>query len=121
MRNSVDSMDYGVIESETNKTSTSGCGSSILEMGALSQLTGDPIYELVALQALRKLWSMRSSLNQVGTTLDVTTGQWIGYSSGIGAGFTFSLGRRTFRACFNLLILLYRSILDMVHGTMKLI
>ncbi|KAK0586606.1 hypothetical protein LWI29_009520 [Acer saccharum] len=26
------------------------------------------------------------SLNLVGTTLDVTTRQWIGYSSGIGAG-----------------------------------
>ncbi|TXG50332.1 hypothetical protein EZV62_022856 [Acer yangbiense] len=77
---------YGVIESETTETSTSGCGSLILEMGALSRLTGDPIYESVALRALRKLWSMRSSLNLVGTTLDVTTGQWIGYSSGIGAG-----------------------------------
>ncbi|KAK4843025.1 hypothetical protein QYF36_002963 [Acer negundo] len=77
---------YGVIESETSETSTSGCGSLILEMGALSRLTGDPIYESVALRALRKLWSMRSSLNLVGTTLDVTTGQWIGHSSGIGAG-----------------------------------
>ncbi|KAK3225341.1 hypothetical protein Dsin_005203 [Dipteronia sinensis] len=77
---------YGVIESETTETSTSGCGSLILEMGALSRLTGDPIYESVALQALCKLWSMHSSLNLVGTTVDVTTGQWIGYSSGIGAG-----------------------------------
>ncbi|KAH7550417.1 hypothetical protein JRO89_XS13G0188200 [Xanthoceras sorbifolium] len=77
---------YGVMENETTETSTSGCGSLILEMGALSRLTGDPIYESVALRALRKLWSMRSSLNLVGTTLDVTTGQWIEYSSGIGAG-----------------------------------
>lgn len=61
-------------------------GSLILEMGALSRLTGDPRYESAALRALRKLWSMRSSLNLLGTTLDVTTGEWIEYSSGIGAG-----------------------------------
>lgn len=55
-------------------------------MGALSRLTGDPRFESVALRALRKLWSMRSSLNLLGTTLDVLTGEWIEYSSGIGAG-----------------------------------
>lgn len=66
-------------------------GSLILEMGALSRLTGDPRYEAVALRAVRKLWSMRSSLNLLGTTLDVATGEWIEYSSGIGAGM-FSLG-----------------------------
>ncbi|XP_050225349.1 alpha-mannosidase I MNS5 [Mercurialis annua] len=77
---------YGVIENETTETSTSGCGSLILEMGALSRLTGDPRYEAAALRALRKLWSMRSSLNLLGTTLDVRTGEWIEYSSGIGAG-----------------------------------
>ncbi|KAL6183216.1 hypothetical protein ACLB2K_044627 [Fragaria x ananassa] len=77
---------YGVVENETTETSTSGCGSLILEMGALSRLTGDPKYESAALRALRKLWSMRSSLNLLGTTLDVSTGEWIEYSSGIGAG-----------------------------------
>ncbi|CAL1367767.1 unnamed protein product [Linum trigynum] len=77
---------YGVMEGETTETSTSGCGSLILEMGALSRLTGDPRYEFAALRALRKLWSMRSSLNLFGTTLDVMTGEWIEHSSGIGAG-----------------------------------
>ncbi|XP_042484445.1 alpha-mannosidase I MNS5-like [Macadamia integrifolia] len=77
---------YGVMENETTETSTSGCGSLILEMGALSRLTGDPRYEAAALRALRKLWSMRSPLNLLGTTLDVVTGEWIEYSSGIGAG-----------------------------------
>ncbi|AQK74750.1 Alpha-mannosidase I MNS5 [Zea mays] len=74
------------MENETTETSTSGCGSLILEMGVLSRLTGDSRYEAAALRALRKLWSMRSSLNLVGTTLDVFTGKWIQYSSGIGAG-----------------------------------
>ncbi|OAY79160.1 putative alpha-mannosidase I MNS5 [Ananas comosus] len=77
---------YGVMENETTETSTSGCGSLILEMGALSRLTGDSRYEAAAVRALRKLWSMRSSLNLLGTTLDVVTGEWIEYSSGIGAG-----------------------------------
>ena len=70
-------------------------GSLILEMGALSRLTGDPKYESAALRALRKLWSMRSSLNLLGTTLDVSTGEWIEYSSGIGAG-RFSHGSEIF-------------------------
>ncbi|KAF3329130.1 putative alpha-mannosidase I MNS5 [Carex littledalei] len=77
---------HGVIENETTETSTSGCGSLILEMGALSRLTGDSRFERAALRALRKLWSMRSSLNLLGTTLNVLTGEWIEYSSGIGAG-----------------------------------
>ncbi|KAK4744332.1 hypothetical protein SAY87_010644 [Trapa incisa] len=77
---------YGVLVNETTETSTSGCGTLILEMGALSRLTGDPRFESAALGALRKLWSMRSSLNLLGTTLNVETGEWIEYSSGIGAG-----------------------------------
>ncbi|KAL8225671.1 hypothetical protein R6Q57_018228 [Mikania cordata] len=77
---------YGVMENETTETSTSGCGSLILEMGALSRLTGDARFEHAALKALHKLWGMRSSLNLLGTTLDVATGEWIEYSSGIGAG-----------------------------------
>lgn len=77
---------YGVMEDEITETSTSCCGSLLLEMGALSHLTGDPRFESAALRALHKLWSMRSSLNLLGTTLDVETGEWIEHSSGIGAG-----------------------------------
>ncbi|OEL20959.1 Alpha-mannosidase I MNS5 [Dichanthelium oligosanthes] len=72
--------DYGVMENETTETSTSGCG------GLQKLMFIIPGYEAAALRALRKLWSMRSSLNLVGTTLDVLTGKWIEYSSGIGAG-----------------------------------
>lgn len=76
----------GVMKNETLETSTSGCGTLILEMGALSRLTGSPQYEAAALRAIRKLWSMRSSLDLMGTTLNVATGEWIEHSSGIGAG-----------------------------------
>jgi hypothetical protein len=34
---------------------------------------------------------MRSSLNLLGTTLDVETGEWIEHSSGIGAGMQLTL------------------------------
>ena len=86
-------------------------GSLILEMGALSRLTGDPRYESAALRALRKLWSMRSSLNLLGTTLDVATGEWIEYSSGIGAGM-FSLGFDLLMALGS--VLLHLIILDRI-------
>eukprot|EP00850_Spirogloea_muscicola_P001621 SM000006S19386 [mRNA] locus=s6:421678:426268:- [translate_table: standard] len=77
---------HGVRENETAETSTAGCGSFILEFGILSRLTKNDIFETVALRALRRLWGMRSSLNLVGTTLNVETGEWIEQSSGIGAG-----------------------------------
>lgn len=64
-------------------------GSLILEMGALSRLTGDPRFESAALRALRQLWRMRSTLDLLGTTLDVVTGEWLEYSSSIGAGMLF--------------------------------
>lgn len=74
-------------------------GSLILEMGVLSRLTGDSRYEAAALRALRKLWSMRSSLNLVGTTLDVLTGKWKEYSSGIGAGKLSMLTHVIYLSC----------------------
>ncbi|CAI9759456.1 unnamed protein product [Fraxinus pennsylvanica] len=60
--------------------------SLILEMGALSRSTSDRSFENAALRALRKLWNLRSSLNLLGTTLDVETGEWIEHSFGIGVG-----------------------------------
>ncbi|KAM1377456.1 hypothetical protein TB2_038945 [Malus domestica] len=96
MLNSVDRVD-GVMEKETTETSTSACGSLILGMGALSRLTGDPKYESAALCALCELWGMWSSLNLLGTMLDVSTGEWIVYSSGIGAG-RFRRGFEVFNA-----------------------
>lgn len=70
-------------------------------MGALSRLTGDPRFESAALRALRKLWSMRSSLNLLGTTLDVETGEWIEFSSGIGAGKSYLLLTIQLFTCFS--------------------
>ncbi|GJP49467.1 hypothetical protein CLOM_g8666 [Closterium sp. NIES-68] len=77
---------YGVRAGETTETSTSGCGSLILEFGLLSRLTGDACFERAALGALRRVWGMRSAVGLVGTTLDVASGQWVEGNTGIGAG-----------------------------------
>lgn len=61
-------------------------GTLILEFGLLSRLTGNGAYEAAARRALRRVWSMRSSLDLVGSTLDVVQGAWTEQSSGIGAG-----------------------------------
>jgi len=56
---------WGVPIGETNITCTAGGGTFLIEFGTLSRLTGDPIYERVALRALESLWSKRSSINLV--------------------------------------------------------
>jgi mannosidase alpha-like ER degradation enhancer 2 len=56
---------WGVPIGETNITCTAGGGTFLIEFGTLSRLTGDPIYERIALRALESLWSKRSSINLV--------------------------------------------------------
>src|SRR5437667_331868 len=59
-----------------NQVPLAEVGSNITELGWLSQLTGDPKYLNAAKNALRAVWNRRSSLNLVGTTLNVDTGAW---------------------------------------------
>ena len=42
------------------ETCTAGAGSLLLELGTLSRLLGDPIYENMARRANRALWSARA-------------------------------------------------------------
>jgi hypothetical protein len=51
-------------------------GTNILEFGVLSQLTGDPKYFDAAKNAFRVAVAKRSSLNLMGTYLNVETGDW---------------------------------------------
>jgi glycosyl hydrolase family 47 len=51
-------------------------GTNILEFGVLSQLTGDPKYYAAAKKAYQEAVARRSSLNLLGTYLNVETGQW---------------------------------------------
>lgn len=77
---------YGVPENETPVTCTAGVGTFIVEFGALSKLTGDPIFERVALEALSSLYKTRSKIGLVGNHINVQDGKWTATDSGIGAG-----------------------------------
>lgn len=59
-----------------NQVPLAEIGSNITEFGYLSQLTGDPKYLNAAKNALRAVYNRRSSLNLVGTTLNIETGAW---------------------------------------------
>jgi len=77
---------HGVPEGETPITCTAGVGTFIVEFGALSRLTGNPVYEETALRALKAIWSGRSSLDLLGNHIDVQKGRWTAIEAGIGAG-----------------------------------
>ncbi|XP_066948164.1 ER degradation-enhancing alpha-mannosidase-like protein 2 [Macrobrachium rosenbergii] len=76
----------GVPYGETPVTCTAGVGTFIIEFGTLSRLTGDTVYEEVAMRAMHAVWDHRSSINLLGNHIDVTTGRWTAQDSGIGAG-----------------------------------
>lgn len=76
----------GVPPGETSVTCTAGVGTFVVEFAALSRLTGNPVFEEVALRALRALWKTRTSIGLVGNHIDVQLGVWTATDSGIGAG-----------------------------------
>ncbi|XP_065363098.1 uncharacterized protein Edem1 [Calliphora vicina] len=77
---------YGVPKGETSITCTAGVGTLLVEFGTLSRLTGNPVYEEVALNAIHSLWNRRSPIGLFGNHIDVQTGRWTALDSGIGAG-----------------------------------
>jgi len=77
---------HGVPPKETTVTSTAGVGTYIVEFGTLSRLTGDPVYEEAALNALFALFNHRSQIGLVGNHVDIMTGRWTAQDSGIGSG-----------------------------------
>ncbi|EDV95256.1 ER degradation-enhancing alpha-mannosidase-like protein 2 [Drosophila grimshawi] len=77
---------YGVPSGETPITCTAGVGTFLVEFGTLSRLTGNSIYEEVALQAIYALWERRSPIGLFGNHIDVQSGRWTAIDSGIGAG-----------------------------------
>lgn len=77
---------HGVPENETPVTCTAGVGTYIVEFGALSRLTGDPIFEQKALAAIENLQSYRSKIGLFGNHINVQNGKWVATESGIGAG-----------------------------------
>lgn len=77
---------HGVPENETPITCTAGVGTFIVEFGTLSRLTGDPIFETKALNALDGLQKYRSKLGLLGNHINVLDGKWTATEAGIGAG-----------------------------------
>lgn len=77
---------HGVPQDETSVTCTAGIGTFIIEFGTLSRLTGDPVYEEVAINALYSLFNHRSAIGLLGNHVDVQTGIWTAQDAGIGAG-----------------------------------
>ena len=77
---------HGVPEGETPVTCTAGVGTFVVEFGALSRLTGDPVYEDTAMRAMHALWQHRSTIGLVGNHIDVVKGKWTAIEAGIGAG-----------------------------------
>jgi len=79
-------LQHGVPEGETPVTCTAGVGTFVVEFGALSRLTGNPLYEDTALRALHALWEHRSTIGLLGNHIDVLKGKWTAIEAGIGAG-----------------------------------
>ncbi|CAG9792130.1 unnamed protein product [Diatraea saccharalis] len=76
----------GVPPGETSVTCTAGVGTFIIEFGTLSRLTGDPLFEEVAYNALKALYHHRSPIGLLGNHIDVMTGRWTAQDAGIGGG-----------------------------------
>jgi ER degradation enhancer, mannosidase alpha-like 2 len=61
-------------------------GTSLLEFGMLSRLTGKPVYYEKARNAVQQLFARRSSIGLVGSVIDVASGAWVKTSSHTGGG-----------------------------------
>ena len=57
-------------------------GTSVMEFGLLSELTGNRRYYDASLRAYQSVLDRRSSLNLLGTTIHAETGQWLDATSG---------------------------------------
>lgn len=61
-------------------------GTLLLEFGALSKLTGNPVYYDKAKRALAETFDRRSKIGLVGLNIDVETGEWTNPTSHIAGG-----------------------------------
>ncbi|KJH40883.1 PA domain protein [Dictyocaulus viviparus] len=80
---------YGMLDHlKRQKDTCTACGGTmLLEMAALSRLTGNGLYEEKARKAMDFLWGQRHRASDLmGTVLNVHSGDWVRRESGIGAG-----------------------------------
>lgn len=71
---------------DSDQITTAEAGTLLLEMGLLSELTGNPVYKATADKSLGRLWEQRSARGMVGSVIDVKTGRFRELKNGIGAG-----------------------------------
>jgi len=89
--NSPTGMPYMFVNLRTGKTrgavsNPAEIGTLLLEFGTLSKLTSKPVYYDKAKGAVVALYSRRSKIGLVGSTINVETGQWIDTTSHISGG-----------------------------------
>jgi len=89
--NSPTGMPYMYVNLRTGKTrgaesNPAEIGTLLLEFGTLSKLTGKPIYYEKAKRAVVELYSRRSAIGLVGSSINVETGKWSDTSSHISGG-----------------------------------
>lgn len=82
-------MPYRFVNLKTHRarcrfTNPAEVGTSILEYGTLSRITGDPTYFDAAKRALVALYNRRSRIGLVGTMIDVESGRWLIKDSHVG-------------------------------------
>ncbi|XP_014292370.1 ER degradation-enhancing alpha-mannosidase-like protein 3 [Halyomorpha halys] len=71
----------------SRETCTACAGTMLLEMAALSRLTGDTVFEEKADKGMDSLWGLRHrGSGLMGAVLDVESGRWVRRESGVGAG-----------------------------------
>jgi len=89
--NSPTGLPYRFVNLKTGKTSDSisnpaETGTLLIEFGALSKLTGKPIYFEKAKRALVETYKRRSDIGLVGENVNVETGKWTNTDSHVSGG-----------------------------------
>lgn len=84
-------MPYRYVNLATGKTrgeisNPAEIGTYIIEYGILSRHTGDPKYFDIAKRAMMNLYSRRSPIGLIGSSINVETGEWTSTSSHISGG-----------------------------------
>lgn len=76
----------GVVKNTPTLTCPAAAGSLLVELSYLSRLSSLPVFEEKARNAVVALWLRRSTLDLLGSSIDVSSGEWIHSHVGIGAG-----------------------------------
>src|SRR6266850_5012103 len=89
--NSPTAIPYRFVNLRTGKvrdgeTNPAEAGTLLIEFGALSKLTGKPIFYEKAKRALTEVYKRRSLIGLVGSTINVETGEWTSKDSHVGGG-----------------------------------